>query len=1447
MVNLHKYFFVLGMLISIPSLLLAQCPFLPPGSTVNSTEENLLTLNFGPGSGSAIEVCGLTEGNTYTVSTCEFILTFDPQIQIYSSDGNQLIANDVAGCGLPNGAATASFVAGSDDCVQIQILDSSCSINNSMTASFVCSSCAPPESVTASPSSDPDLITQTLLASGCSEISNMQISAYQGAVGTFAGGAAIGLNGGVVLSSGDVYVSQGPNPGTGQGIEAYFGSGDPDLAGLINFALNDISIIEFDFLPSGDLVQFDYVFASEEYCDFANGTFNDVFGFFISGPGINGPFSNGAENLALIPGTSSYVGVNSINHTQNVGYYNSNVTTGEQLGCTGETAGIALGSFGYDGFTDVFTASTTVIPCELYHIKLAIADAGDAAFDSAVFIGANSFNTGDNSSVSFVVPSTNGTTSLEGCTDAFILFQRPEEEVDEDLTIEFTVSDASTAIPIVDYLSLPPSITIPAGQASLQIPLVAYPDDILEGPETIIIELESGCGCSDPVTVTELIINIDDTLPIVAISDTIQACTGITLTLEPMVENPVGELSYFWPIDGSEAANYELSVTEETSLDYEVRDACGRSAVGSFVIEIIEPGSSVIDTSACFGESVLYFGSAIAAGASQDVVISGLDGCETVVTVNVAALENSASSLDTIACFDSSIDFLGSTLAANSVTDFAFTNVLGCDSIVTVNVAEVFAPEYQIDTIACEGESLLILDQFVPSGSSTQITIPGSYACDTLVTVTVNSYPTASSIVDTAVCLGSTISFAGATLQIGDSEDFLFSTVQNCDSIVTINVNELSSYFSIVDTSVCENESLDFLGEELVPDSSSDFQFISQQGCDSIVSVIVASLPTSYVQLDTAACEGDLLQILGQGIVAGSDQVFELSSTAGCDSTVLVNVAALPLYETVLDTFACPEAFVLIEGTEIAAGESALIALQSTENCDSILSVNVLEKQIYFETIDTFACPGATILFDGFEVFEGTPSVFTYSSEFNCDSSIQVIVTTWPENEVSVDTLVCTGGSIIIEGQEFSPPASSQLQLLNALGCDSLVNLAVLATDVLTSSSIELVCPDESYTFEGTEIAIGETADFSYSTSSGCDSIHSISVQAHLTFEVELDTASCPGSELLLGDDFYPAGFVGSRIESDANGCDSLINIFIEELVLPEISLDTSACPGTEILLAGNTYPAGFIGQISEVDANGCDSLVNIFVEELPVIEVSVDTSACVGSALLLGDALYTPGFEGLLVETAANGCDSLINLRVLELANSESALDTSVCVGSSVTINSDVYEAGSSTALSLSNSIGCDSTVYINVLALSDSESYIDTTACPGTVLFFNGIAVSRDTSFNLVFVNSFGCDSIVQINFRPTELACPSILFPNAFSPNGDGINDSFGGLPNVPLQEYVLRVFDRWGQLVFESLDPNHKWDGSKQGEVLPLGVYVYFARATAVGGELLDSKGNVSLLR
>jgi hypothetical protein len=195
-------------------------------------------------------------------------------------------------------------------------------------------------------------------------------------LGSFTGGTGIvGFEEGVILSTGDINDVVGPNTSDGKTVQTGT-EGDEDLDGLVGAQTFDAAVLTFDFVPEGNKVVFSYVFSSEEYNEYVNTQYNDVFAFYVNG-----------ENCATVDG--GRVSVNSINNGNPHG--SDNATNPDLYINNDPTDGGGSINTEMDGLTVVLTCEASVIPGETNSMKLAIADTGDRRLDSNVFIQAKSF------------------------------------------------------------------------------------------------------------------------------------------------------------------------------------------------------------------------------------------------------------------------------------------------------------------------------------------------------------------------------------------------------------------------------------------------------------------------------------------------------------------------------------------------------------------------------------------------------------------------------------------------------------------------------------------------------------------------------------------------------------------------------------------------------------------------------------------------------------------------------------------------------------------------------------------------------------------------------------------------------------------------------------------------------------------------------------------------
>lgn len=350
----------------------------------------------------------------------------------------------------------------------------------------------------------------------------------------------IGIDSGIVLTSGDVASINNPVSYFASGTFTGGAAGDADLNTVLSqngssSTTEDACVLEFDFIPAGDTIKFDYVFGSEEYPEYACSTFNDVFAFFINGPGL----PTGINNIALVPGTTIPVAINTINNVANPPAACTNMGTGSpfsQYYIDNQANGGQ--NIVYDGYTTVLTAISSVIPCDTYHLKLAIADAGDQSFDSGVFLKAGSLN-----SVGIAVDSrsTQGGNDMteshciRGCKPGKFIFKRPRI-TNYPFTIHYLVS--GTAVRGQDFVDIPDSIVIPAYQDSAVLNIYGKILPAPVGPKTVTINVLSPYSCANGTAniIDSSTIKIFDSLFVQIPTTPLTTCPNTEVTIHAEID-----------------------------------------------------------------------------------------------------------------------------------------------------------------------------------------------------------------------------------------------------------------------------------------------------------------------------------------------------------------------------------------------------------------------------------------------------------------------------------------------------------------------------------------------------------------------------------------------------------------------------------------------------------------------------------------------------------------------------------------------------------------------------------------------------------------------------------------------------------------------------------------------------------------------------------------------
>jgi gliding motility-associated-like protein len=205
-------------------------------------------------------------------------------------------------------------------------------------------------------------------------------------------------------------------------------------------------------------------------------------------------------------------------------------------------------------------------------------------------------------------------------------------------------------------------------------------------------------------------------------------------------------------------------------------------------------------------------------------------------------------------------------------------------------------------------------------------------------------------------------------------------------------------------------------------------------------------------------------------------------------------------------------------------------------------------------------------------------------------------------------------------------------------------------------------------------------------------------------------------------------------------------------------------------------------------------------------------------SCTACNDPFANPSSTTTFIVTASNGiCSTADSVTVSVVDFSvDAGNDTMIIEGQSVTLNGT----------------GAESYQWLPSSFLSDS-SVADPTATPVTTITYILFGTSHE-----------GCIARDSVTIRVLS-ACDGIFIPDAFSPNGDGVNDEFGIISIAGITINSFSIFNRWGELIFQTNDLHKKWNGNYKEIPCPLDVYVYLADLFC--GEKKMMKGNITLIR
>ncbi len=771
-------------------------------------------------------------------------------------------------------------------------------------------------------------------------------------------------------------------------------------------------------------------------------------------------------------------------------------------------------------------------------------------------------------------------------------------------------------------------------------------------------------------------------------------------------------------------------------------------------------------------------------------------GCDSTIFVEVDFLDvnDLTGNLNGPFCIDTSFTFNGLTYDRNNRTGFEVLpggSAIGCDSFLVISLS--FYPENIVNyaPTICNGDSVVIQGNVYNFGNPTGTEVLENAdinGCDSTMNIALQFAPGVVIEYKDTICQEDEIMVNGTPYNFSNQSGTETFTVGACDSVVNVDL----SFYPIAEgnysETICIGDTVTINGEDFFQGNLSSLQTLedaSQHLCDSFVNVTVDFYPASTGNFNTTICPEDTININGTDYFFGSNNGVEILTDQdqyGCDSILNVNISFHPDAIGNYSVSIGQNDTITILGTEYHQNNptgTAFIEDASQFGCDSTVNivVNFLPFAVgnYTDTI----CLTETITLNTTEYSFSNPTgtdTLLNGAQSGADSLVNVIIEFYPEAEGTFSTTICSGDSIEINGVIFNASnltATTDAPAPSQNGCDSTTVVTIDFYPPAMGSHFETICQGDTIEINGvlfhnnnlTQITTSPTP-----SQNGCDSLVEVFLDFYSAAIGTFDPVVCANYSTVINGTTYDISRQSGQETIEgiaAMGCDSIVNIDLQFIDLIDTLINPTWCPDQSIIVDNVEYNFNNrtgMATLPSIQSPGCDSIVNIDLNFHNVDTTLFNPQFCADGFVIINNNRYDiviPSGQEILTSTVT-GCDSVVNIDLSFGSEIITEIDLTLCPGDSLVVDNEVFNFGRPTGSVLFPALNpgdCDSTVNVTLDFYQPAIGDYNPVLCIGDNIEVGGVvfdATNLSQQVTVPELSSNGCDSLVNvsISFHPAAL---------------------------------------------------------------------------------------------
>lgn len=714
-------------------------------------------------------------------------------------------------------------------------------------------------------------------------------------------------------------------------------------------------------------------------------------------------------------------------------------------------------------------------------------------------------------------------------------------------------------------------------------------------------------------------------------------------------------------------------------------------------------------------------------------------------------------------------------------------HVLCFENLELEDLSDVYTFE---DLTLCEGESVF-LEGALQTEPGTYVDVyPATNGCDSIHTTFLDFIPLAPPTeIEVELCPGDIHIYEGEFYNQTGIYEVILTGENGCDSLIFLDILVEEFEGDIVSSGplTCGRDSV-ILDLDVYNGLPSAY-FWSTGSNDTSVTVTssggywldvnygnncnwsdvyeVEEEPDQLEVRDTLSlCIGGRTTWMGIEIDGPGDYDTVITSGGYCDTLFglhLVETDYIPRNDTLN---LCPNDSIEWEGMTIDSAGSYDIIIPSVGNCDTLAQLEVMALDYILRNDTLSLCPGDTIEWEGLTIDSaGSYETIILSTE-SCDTLAQLAVRALDYVPLR-DTLgLCPDESFTWRGIPVDSVGSYELVIPAIAGCDTFAQLQVMRLPRPVLRDTFALCPGESQSWRGRLIDSAGTYFEQIPAAVGCDTFAYLSVD-QLPNEIKSDTLwRCVGDTLIAyGESWDTAGVYQLQLPATI-GCDTLLDLYVIDLALPEVVDSVTLCPAQDTLWRGERIEEAGEYRRRIAASTGCDTIATLIVDTVPYPVVEQTVERCPGVMLeIAGLELDTAGqYETFLPATA--GCDTLLQLTVVDVPLIEIRDTLGLCPDRTLEWRGQTIEAPGQYDTLLSGAAGCDTLAFLVVQGLSLIQDTLSLQKCAGDTIFVDGLEIDGAGTYSRVIPAAETCDTLrtIQVEDIPlTELEENIVICPD------------------------------------------------------------------------------------